>query len=120
MRQAESISAFLIEALRSPDPAMSGRDVKVADVLDRAAEALDRDFTGSAATRGALSHALGSTYKELGLYREAVMRFEQARARARSRSASAIPTRSTAVRNLSRPTRVKGDLPMRSGSARKR
>ncbi len=59
---------------------MSGRDVKVADVLDRAAEALDKEFTGSAATKGALSHALGSTYKELGLYREAVKRFEQARA----------------------------------------
>ena len=38
-KQAEAVSGFLVEAFRSPDPTQDGRDVKVADVLDRASAA---------------------------------------------------------------------------------
>ena len=58
-KQAEAVSTFLVEAFRSPDPAQAGRDVKVADVLDRAGEKLDQGFAGSQATKGALLDALG-------------------------------------------------------------
>jgi hypothetical protein len=34
-RQAEAVGAFLVESFRSPDPAQDGRQVKVADLLDR-------------------------------------------------------------------------------------
>jgi serine/threonine protein kinase len=67
-RQAEAVSTFLVEAFRSPDPFQDGRSVKVADVLDRASERLGREFAGSPATRGALLHALGTTYWGLSLY----------------------------------------------------
>jgi len=67
-KQAEAVSAFLVEAFRSPDPGHSGRDVKVADVLDRAAGKLDQGFAGSQATKGVLLEALGETYSQLGLY----------------------------------------------------
>jgi serine/threonine protein kinase len=70
-RQAEVVSTFLVDAFRSPDPRQDGRQVKVADVLDRAAEKLDAVFTGTAATRGALLDAVGSTYHGLGLYDKA-------------------------------------------------
>ena len=71
-RQAEAVSTFLVDAFRSPDPEYTGREVKVADVLDRASAQLDKEFAGSRATKGALLEALGLTYHGLGLYDEAV------------------------------------------------
>jgi serine/threonine protein kinase/tetratricopeptide (TPR) repeat protein len=71
-QQAEAVSTFLVEAFRSPDPSKNGRLVKVAEVLDRASQRLDKEFGGSQATRGALLHALGFTYRGLGLYNQAV------------------------------------------------
>jgi tetratricopeptide (TPR) repeat protein len=71
-RQAEAVSTFLVDAFRSPDPENTGREVKVADVLDRASAQLDKEFAGSRATKGALLEALGLTYFGLGLYDEAV------------------------------------------------
>src|SRR5262249_58719130 len=67
-QQAEAVSAFLVQAFRSPDPSVDGRQVKVAEVLDRASERLDKEFTGSRATQGALLDALGRTYQGLGLF----------------------------------------------------
>jgi serine/threonine protein kinase/tetratricopeptide (TPR) repeat protein len=71
-RQAEAVSQFLVEAFRSPDPSQDGRQVKVADVLDRASARLDQEFAGSQATKGALLQALGLTFRGLGLYDRAV------------------------------------------------
>jgi serine/threonine protein kinase len=70
--QADAVSTFLVEAFRSPDPSQDGRQVQVADVLDRASAKLDKDFAGSPATKGALLAALGTTYQGLGLYDKAV------------------------------------------------
>jgi serine/threonine protein kinase/tetratricopeptide (TPR) repeat protein len=70
--QAEAVSAFLVEGFRSPDPSKDGREIKVADVLDRAAAKLDTEFTGSPVSKGALLDALGRTYRGLGLYDAAV------------------------------------------------
>jgi serine/threonine protein kinase/tetratricopeptide (TPR) repeat protein len=71
-KQAEAISQFLVEALSSADPSRDGRDVKVADILDRARARLDKDFTGSPATKGALLETLGRTYRGLGFFDRAV------------------------------------------------
>lgn len=86
LKQAEAVSTFLVEALRSPDPELDGRAVKVVDVLDRAAEQLDSDFDGSQATKGAPFNALGETYRGLGLYEQAMsalksLRGQESRAR---------------------------------------
>ena len=82
-KQAVAVSTFLVEAFRSPDPSQDGRQVKVADVLDRASDRLDREFEGSQATLGALLDALGGTYLGLGLYDQAVSRYTGARSVAR-------------------------------------
>ena len=79
-KQAEAVSAFLVEAFRSPDPSQDGRQVKLADVLDRAGDRLDKGFAGSKATQGALLQALGLTYHGLGLYDQAVNLHTRARA----------------------------------------
>jgi serine/threonine protein kinase len=70
-KQAEAVSTFLVESFRSPDPSLDGRTIKVADLLDRAAEKLDKEFTGTTETKGALLNALGRTYDGLGLYDKA-------------------------------------------------
>jgi eukaryotic-like serine/threonine-protein kinase len=78
-QQAEAVSTFMVQAFRSPDPSQDGRQVKVADVLERANERLDKEFAGSLASRGAMLDALGRTYLGLGLYDRSVTILTQAR-----------------------------------------
>jgi tetratricopeptide (TPR) repeat protein/tRNA A-37 threonylcarbamoyl transferase component Bud32 len=78
-QRAAAVSNFLVEAFRSPDPAQDGRQVKVAEVLDRAGVRLDQGFAGSQATKGALLDALGTTYLSLGLSDKAVGLLTKAR-----------------------------------------
>jgi serine/threonine-protein kinase len=78
-QQAETVSNFLIDALRSLDPAQTGREVKVAYVLDRASAQLEQGFAGSQATKGKLLDTLGTTYRGLGLYDKAVSLHTKAR-----------------------------------------
>ena len=96
-QQAEAVSTFLVQAFRSPDPSQDGRQVKVADVLDRASDRLDREFAGSQATKGALLDALGRTYQGLGIYNRSVTILTQARAVRQARWALTTPTRSEAA-----------------------
>jgi tetratricopeptide (TPR) repeat protein/tRNA A-37 threonylcarbamoyl transferase component Bud32 len=79
-QQAEAVSTFLVEAFRSPDPSQDGRQVKVADVLERATARLDQEFAGAQATKGRLLDTLGTTYRGLGLYDKAVSLHAKARA----------------------------------------
>jgi tetratricopeptide (TPR) repeat protein/tRNA A-37 threonylcarbamoyl transferase component Bud32 len=78
-RQAEAVSAFLVDTFRRPDPRQAGRDVKVIEVLDQARAKLAQGFAGSQTTKGALLDALGQTYKGLGLYDRAVSVHAEAR-----------------------------------------
>jgi serine/threonine protein kinase len=78
-KQAEAVSSFLVDAFRSPDPWLTGHEVKVADVLDRASDQLDKKFAGSLVTKGALLDALGRTYLGLGLYQKSVSLLTEAR-----------------------------------------
>jgi serine/threonine protein kinase/tetratricopeptide (TPR) repeat protein len=79
-KEEAAVSLFLVKTLRSPDPSQDGREVKVADVLDRASKWLDQEFAGSQPTKGALLNALGNTYLGLGLYDQAVDLHTKARA----------------------------------------
>jgi serine/threonine-protein kinase len=80
LAQSEAVSRFLVSALRSPDPTQDGRQIRVADLLDRSSELLDKEFTGSPPTKGALLEALGRTYDGLGLYDRAISLHIKARA----------------------------------------
>ena len=53
-RQAEAVSTFLVDAFRSPDPDITGREVKVADVLDRASTSSTRSSPGRGRPRAQL------------------------------------------------------------------
>jgi serine/threonine protein kinase len=79
-KQAEAVSNLLVASFRRPDPSVDGEKIRVAEVLDRSVESLDKEFTGTAATRGAMLNALGETYNGLGLYDKAVATHAKARA----------------------------------------
>jgi eukaryotic-like serine/threonine-protein kinase len=80
-QQAEAVSNFLVDAFRSPDPSSpTGRDVKVADMLNQAGAKLEQGFAGSRAIQGALQDALGRTFMGLGIYDRAVDLLTKARA----------------------------------------
>ena len=69
--QSDALNTFLLGMLRAADPTEDGRDVRVASLLDRAAEDADSIFADQPDIEGAVRHTLGVTYRELGLYDEA-------------------------------------------------
>jgi serine/threonine protein kinase len=70
-QQADAVRNFMVDAFRRADPSQDGRQVKVADVMDKASEKLETDLATSEATRAVLFQVLGDTYFGLGLYARA-------------------------------------------------
>lgn len=64
--EAEAVNAFLAETFASADPRALGIDVKVVDVLGRAAAGVERSFAGQPAQEAAVRHVLGTAYLALG------------------------------------------------------
>ena len=75
--QAKAVTDFLVSSFRKSDPSEDGREVTIAEVLDRAAEELD-DSNIAAITRAEILNAIGGTYSGLGLVTEAVELNEKA------------------------------------------
>ena len=69
--RAEAVNAFLVTLLAAASPEVDGRDVRMADLLDRAVATLDSAFTGTPETEAQLRLTLGITYRTLGLFDEA-------------------------------------------------
>jgi eukaryotic-like serine/threonine-protein kinase len=65
--KAEAINDFLITMLSSPDPDQEGRDVKVVDVLEKAADTIAESFGGHREIEAACRNTIGHTYQALGL-----------------------------------------------------
>ena len=76
--KAAAVNDFLIEMLASPDPYADGREVRVAEVLDRTAQQLDRRLDAQPAIEAAARHTLGVTYRELGVYDMAEVQLRRA------------------------------------------
>ena len=77
-RKAERINVFLQEMLSAVDPSNDGQEVKVVELLDRAAEKLDTDLSEEPAVRASLRNTLGLTYQSLGLYEKSIDQFTHA------------------------------------------
>ncbi len=71
---AEAVASFLTNMFQSSEPgsANGGRDVKVADVLDRAVKALDSTLSEQPERLARLRTTLATTYEALGLFPEAI------------------------------------------------
>lgn len=70
--QATAVTRYLVNAFRSPDPAIDGRTITVAEVLDRAVAELDDHLQDDPLVTASLADAIGQTYRGLGLYDQAI------------------------------------------------
>lgn len=66
-RKASAVVGFLVDVFSAPNPSAEGRDVRVLDVLTRAASEYGERFAEQPDVRAQLAHALGSVYHGLGL-----------------------------------------------------
>ena len=76
--KATAINRMLDEMLASAAPGQSGRDVRVVDVLDRAAERLEREPPADLEVEAGLRATLGRTYLNLGHLDKAGPQLERA------------------------------------------
>ena len=67
-RKAEKINRFLQEILGAANPRTKGKDVKVAEVLDLAAQRIETDLVNQPETKADLQTTIGLTYLSLGLF----------------------------------------------------
>ncbi len=72
-KRSETVSQYLVNAFRRPDPSVDGREVKVAEVLDQAVKQIDVDFKDhQPVTKAGFLDAIGRTYRGLGLPTQAL------------------------------------------------
>ncbi|MCZ6689309.1 MAG: serine/threonine-protein kinase [Planctomycetota bacterium] len=69
--RANAIGEFLHDMLSSPDPAKDGKDVKVVEILDRAAKKVGTKMGHDPEVEAALRGTMGEAYRSLGKYAKA-------------------------------------------------
>ncbi len=70
-RAAEQVKGFLQDILASADPSQDGREVRVVQLLQRAAQRAARELADQPRVRAEIETTLGNTYYQLSLYDEA-------------------------------------------------
>lgn len=76
--EAAAISQFLNEMLSSVDPGRDGRDVRVAEVLARAADDVGSRFEDRPEVEAALRTTIGQSYRALGMLKPAEAQLDKA------------------------------------------
>lgn len=71
LNKFEEINNFLLDMLASADPGAEGRDVKVYDLLEKAAKDVDVRLKNQPKIKSAIKQTLGSTFIGLGEYTKA-------------------------------------------------
>jgi eukaryotic-like serine/threonine-protein kinase len=107
--KAERISAFMTGLLRAADPWMDGRDVRVVDLLEGAAERSRAELAGESDVLAEALSAIGLSYAGLGFYDEAESLLEQVLRIRRERDPSS-PRLAAATGNLGGVLLARGDL----------
>lgn len=65
-QRAAAVTSFVADMLSSPDPNQAGRDVRVIDVVDAAAERLEASPLSTPVVEAGIRHVIGLTYMNLG------------------------------------------------------
>jgi serine/threonine protein kinase len=76
--RAERALKFLVAAFRKPDPAADGRTLKVVDLLEWAANDLEKSMGDQPLMKATLLSAIGETFAGLGLPPQSLSVFERA------------------------------------------
>jgi serine/threonine protein kinase len=71
-QQSETVTEFLIDIFRSPEPSRDGREITVAEMLDRARIRAEDEFAEDRELQARLLWSIGETYHSLRLYEMAV------------------------------------------------
>jgi tetratricopeptide (TPR) repeat protein len=108
--KAEQINAFLQGMFASANPVEQGRDVKVAEVLDAAAEQVGRELAAQPEIEAAVRRTLGITYQDIGLYNEAEQQLSRALALRRKHLGSEHPETAQSLKDYALVRHWQGDL----------
>lgn len=76
--KTQAVNDFLEDMLAAADPKKMGRDVKVTDVLDHAADLATEDFASRPRIHAEILGTLGRTYRAIGSYDQAHKQLQQA------------------------------------------
>jgi serine/threonine protein kinase len=76
--RARAVTSFMQRAFSAADPEKAGPDVRVADMLDSAAQQAGVSFADDPETLGAVRSAIGGVYAGIGVSDKAVEQFEVA------------------------------------------
>ncbi|MHC4089048.1 MAG: serine/threonine protein kinase [Planctomycetota bacterium] len=76
--EAEAINRFLNEMLSSVDPGKHGRDVRVTEILERAADNVGSLFGDRPEVQAALRTTIGKSFRALGMLEPAAVQLEKA------------------------------------------
>ncbi len=109
-RHAEQVEDFLVSAFRSPDPDLGGREIKVADILDRERQRLLTELDEDPVVKARLLMAIGNSYHGLGLLAEAIEVLEQSREIYDEQLGREHPDTLTSMGSLARVLRAAGKL----------
>ncbi len=70
---ARQVTAFIVDLFKIYDPGeATGNEVRARDILDRGATRIQSELSGQAAVQATLLDTLGTAYKNLGLYDQAI------------------------------------------------
>jgi len=100
-KQATAVGEFLVNAFQKPQPEMDGRQLKVVDLLEKAADKLAADKEMPELTRARLQTELGETFFRLGLSEKAVLLQQDASATYRRNLGDNDPQTLDAMHRLS-------------------
>ncbi len=109
--KAREISTFLQQMLRAPSPIVSGRDVRVLDVLSEAEFKLGQSPDMHPEVRDAIALALGDSYSALGQLEQSEQHLKQVLANERAKHGTDYPGSTDTLYALSRLRFHQGDYP---------
>lgn len=99
---AEAVADLLVHLFRSPDATRDGRNVTIAEVLDRAVAELKSDTTSHPRIKARVLFHIGDTLTGLGLYERAAETLQQARELAADKLGADDPDTLNALAGLAR------------------
>ncbi|MFQ5627470.1 MAG: tetratricopeptide repeat protein, partial [bacterium] len=109
--KAQLVDTFLQEMLLAADPTISGRDVKVVDVLDDAERRIGKEWSDQPVLEGTLRMTIGTAFQNLGLYEEALPHLQRALALRKKRFGQLHADVAESKHTLAVLLRQKGELP---------
>ncbi|MHC4944573.1 MAG: serine/threonine-protein kinase [Planctomycetota bacterium] len=108
--KAKAMNEFLQKMFLAPSPGIEGRDVKVIDMLDRAAEEAETALGEEPVIEADLRTTLGRTYYNLGIYDKARGQFEHAIEHLNDELGEEEPETISVLRRLASTYWAMGDL----------